>query len=106
MAATLLTPTTFANALKRYYSDDKVEDLTYSQSPILAAMPKFTEWTGDSFTEALIYENVVGGSAAFSNAQSNTYPIQTARFILTTVTDYQIAQITNETMLASKNDRG
>jgi hypothetical protein len=46
-----------------------------------------------------------GRSATFSNAQNNQSPVQIESFFLTRASDYSIAQIDNQTMLASRTDK-
>lgn len=46
-----------------------------------------------------------GRSATFSNAQGNQSPAQIQSFLLTRTTDYAVATIDNQTMLASKTDQ-
>jgi hypothetical protein len=46
-----------------------------------------------------------GRSAAFSNAQTNQTAAQVDSFLITRVSDYSIAQIANEVMLASATDK-
>ena len=47
-----------------------------------------------------------GRSAVFATAQTNQSAAQIEAFLLTRVRDYSIARIDNETMLASKSDKG
>lgn len=44
-------------------------------------------------------------SSSFANAQTNQSPVQIESFFLTRASDYSIAQIDNQTMLASKTDK-
>jgi hypothetical protein len=46
-----------------------------------------------------------GRSSTFSNAQGNQSPVQIQSFLLTRVSDYAIATVDNQTMLASKTDK-
>lgn len=46
-----------------------------------------------------------GRSSTFTNAQGNQTPVQVQSFLLTRVSDYSIATIDNQTMLASKTDK-
>lgn len=46
-----------------------------------------------------------GRSATFANAQNNQSPVQIESFFLTRASDYSIAQIDNQTMLASRTDK-
>lgn len=38
--------TSFAGALKQYYTNDKVENAVYQDNPLLAMIPKMTDFTG------------------------------------------------------------
>src|SRR5271165_5296592 len=46
-----------------------------------------------------------GRSSTFSNAQGNQSPVQIESFLLTRASDYSIATIDNQTMLASRTDK-
>lgn len=96
----------FDFALKEYYTDEKVEDLVYQDNPWLALCPKREDFYGDVLPVPLIYGNPQGRSATFSNAQTNKTPTQGIKYNLTRVSDYGLADIDNETLLASQSNKG
>lgn len=67
-------------------------------------MPKYTRFGGKNLPVPLIYGNPQGRSASFSDAQTNKDPSQITDFVLTRVSDYGLASIDNETMMASMGD--
>lgn len=103
-----LNMTSFAAALKEYYTDDKVLNMVYKDNPLLALMPKMEDFYGLNLPIPLIYGNPQGRSQDFTQAQARgtvTSSLVT-RFVLTRVHDYSIATIDNETLLASQSDKG
>lgn len=98
--------TSFDFALKEYYTDEKVEDLVYQDNPWLAIVPKREDFYGDVLPIPLIFGNPQGRSHTFSNAQANKQPTAGRKFNLTRQQDYGLADIDNETLLASQNNKG
>lgn len=104
------TSTTFdlsaANAaLKELYDDQKIQSLVYKNNPFMAMVPKFTEFGGKYMPLPVIFNTSQGRSATFANAQGNQTAAEVIAFALTRAADYSIAQIDNQTMLASKTDK-
>lgn len=104
----MLDMTSFDAALKEYYTDDAVEDMVYADNPFFALVPKDEEMYGEYKVVPVIYGNPQGRSATFTRAQtrgavSNSY---LTKFSITRISDYSIATIDNETLLASQSDRG
>ncbi len=98
--------TSFAAALKTLYSDRKIHDLTYKNAPFLAMVSKDTNFVGDSVKHPLKFGNIKGRSATFTTAQTNKAASNYAAFTVTRVRDYGLASIDNETLEASKTDKG
>ncbi len=98
--------TSFDFALKEFYTDEVVLDLVYRDNPWLAICPKREDFYGDLLPVPLIYGNPQGRSATFATAQANKQPTQGTKFNLTRVSDYGLADIDNETLLASQNNKG
>lgn len=103
-----LDMTTFDAVLKDLYLPQTVEDLVYKKNPLLALMPKMTNFVGRNLPTPLIYGNPQGRSATFSQAQTRGAATSTLSkdFVVTRVKDYSIATIETEVMRASKNDAG
>lgn len=68
-------------------------------------VPKKTEFGGKYKPIPIIIGNSQGRSATFVNAQNNQTAAVIDSFLLTRVSDYSIATIDNQTMLASKTDK-
>ncbi len=92
-------------ALKELYDGQVVENLVYADNPFLAMVPKGTDFGGKYKPIPIITGVSQGRSATFSNAQGNQTPVQVESFLLTRFSDYSIATIDNETMLASATDK-
>lgn len=92
-------------ALKELYDDQKIANLVYKNNPFLAMVPKMEEFGGKYMPIPLIVNTSQGRSATFSNAQSQQTAATVESFALTRASNYSIAQIDNQTMLASKTDK-
>lgn len=92
-------------ALKELYDGQVVENLVYADNPFLAMVPKKTDFGGKYKPIPIVTGVSQGRSATFSNAQGNQSPVQIESFLLTRKSDYSIATIDNQTMLASKTDK-
>lgn len=92
-------------ALKELYDDQKIANLVYKNNPFLAMVPKMEEFGGKYMPIPLIINTSQGRSATFSSAQSQQTAATVESFALTRVANYSIAQIDNQTMLASKTDK-
>lgn len=103
-----LNMTSFDAALKEYYTDEAVENMVYKNNPFLALVPKREDFYGRNLPVPIIFSNPQGRSATFTRAQvrgqvSNS---QVEQFTMTRIKDYGVATIDNETLEASKNDKG
>lgn len=92
-------------ALKELYDNQTVENLVYADNPFMAMVPKKTDFGGKYKPIPIITGVSQGRSSAFNFAQGNQSPMQIESFLLTRVSDYSIATIDNQTMLASKTDK-
>lgn len=92
-------------ALKELYGGQVLENLVYADNPFLALVPKGTDFGGKYKPIPIITGVSQGRSSTFTNAQGNQSPVQIESFLLTRVSDYSIATIDNQTMLASKTDK-
>lgn len=99
-----LDMTSFASALKQHYTSDRVENMVYSDNPLLALLPKMESFGGKNLPIPIIYGNPQGRSATFSDAQANKTDAKLKDFVLTRNHDYSLASIDNETLEASKGN--
>lgn len=104
----MLDIASFDSALKELYTKDKVEKLVYSNYPLLASIPKQTDFVGKQYVVPVYYGNPQGRSATFTRAQSGGLRdnSKTVDFNLTRVKDYGVVTIDAETMEATSNDKG
>lgn len=105
MAQTSLNLTAMNAALKELYDGQVVENLVYADNPLMAMLPKKTDFGGKYKPVPIIIGTSQGRSATFANAQTNQTAAVVNSFLLTRVSDYSIAQIDNQTMLASATDK-
>jgi len=92
-------------ALKELYDNQTVENLVYNDNPFLAMVRKNTDFGGKYKPVPIITGASQSRSSSFSNAQTNQSPVQIESFFITRASDYSIAQIDNQTMLASRTDK-
>lgn len=71
----------------------------------MAMVPKGTDFGGKYKPIPIVTGVSQGRSSTFSNAQGNQSAVQIQSFLLTRVSDYSIATIDNQTMLASRTDK-
>jgi hypothetical protein len=100
----MLDLTSFAAALKEHYTDDRVMHMVYKDNPLLALIPKYEDFGGESLRIPLIYANPQGRSASFAAAQANKGSSKLVKFDLVRARDYSLASIDNETIEASKGN--
>lgn len=105
MAETLLNMTAANAALKELYNDQVLQNMVYSDNPFLAMVPKRTDFGGKYKPIPIIIGTSQGRSATFANAQANQTAAIMNSFLLTRKSDYSIATIDNQTMLAAKTDK-
>lgn len=92
-------------ALKELYDGQVVENLVYADNPFMAMVKKNTDFGGKYKPIPIISGVSQGRSSTFSFAQSNQSAVQIESFLLTRASDYSIATIDNQTMLASRTDK-
>ena len=96
----------FSGALKTIYSKDKVENLTYANNPFHGMLKKDKNFVGSQMNFALIYGNPTGGGVSIAAAQSASQGSAIQGWQLTRKAHYNVAAVTNETILASASDAG
>lgn len=95
-----------AAILKTIYPSGLPKDATYKDNPLLALMPKATDFYGEDAKAPLKYAPNAGRSSTFSTAQTNSSNVKNVAFRYTRDSDYAVARVTNELILASKNNSG
>ena len=100
-----LNLTSMNAALKELYDGQVVENLVYADNPFLALVPKKTDFGGKYKPVPIITGVSQGRSATFSLAQTNQTAVSIQSFLITRESDYSIATIDNQTMLASRTDK-
>jgi len=96
--------TTVTQALKEHYKPLRVQNMVYKDNPLLALMPKYTQFGGENMPIPLIYGNPQRRSADFSNGKAVSSTSSLGRFVLTRVKDYSFASITGESIKATERD--
>jgi hypothetical protein len=94
----------FSAALKQHYPDWKIENLVYQSNPFMALVPKYESFGGEVLKMPLVYGNPQNRSATFATANGQSSTSALKAFLLTRSSDYSIAEISNEVILASEGD--
>lgn len=100
------TTVNMAAILKTLYPSGLPKDVTYKDNPLMALMPKATDFYGDFKKVPLKYAPNAGRSSTFTTAQSNSSNVKNIAFLVDREKDYAIAKVENELILASKNNSG
>lgn len=79
--------------------------MSYTNNALLGIMPKMTDFYGKNLPIPIIY-GTTQGSANFANAVTVKSSSQTKEFLLTRTSDYSLASIGREVVLASESDKG
>lgn len=100
----ILDLTGFSAALKQLYPNG-LKELWYEKAPLLAWVPKKTDFVGEA---SAVVPIIAGnrGSTSFASAAANKGTPTLVKFLVTRVKDYSIASVDAETLMASANDRG
>lgn len=104
--ATAITATTYANFLKRRYTNDWVKAMTYKSHRLMSMVKKFENMTGETWDQPTLYSDIQAGSAVFATAQtlSTSKTPGITKFAVTRVSDYGVSTITTEAMRASRGN--
>lgn len=101
-------------ALKTLWPQKRIYNEVYPDHPFLALIKKNEDFTGENMYCVVRTGDPQGRSATFSTAQTisaltgagNAGASRGVRFLLTRAHDYQIVNLEQEVILASKNDEG
>lgn len=96
--------TSFNSALKVHYTAQRIEDMVYSDNPLLAMLPKMEDFGGKNLPIPIKIGLTQGRSQDFALAQANKSASIYRDFVLTRIHDYSLASIDNETLEASKGN--
>lgn len=105
MANAILDTSTANAVLKELYDGQIPENLVYQDNPFLAQVKKKTDFGGRNYPVPVQYGTSQGRSSVFATAQTNQTANLYAEFLLTRTSDYSIATISNELLLAATTDR-
>lgn len=101
-----LDVTSASAALKVYYSDQRVTEMMYKDNPLYALIPKIKDFYGKLYPLPMRVTNPQGRAATFSNAQGQKVASVYKDFELSRKTDYSLASITSEAIMASETNPG
>lgn len=100
------TTTVFDKALKVYYTPQRIKLRAYEKNPLLALMPKKTDFQGRNVPLFIWPRTGQGVAATFSIAQSNKGTGLYKSFDLTHVKGYGLGSIQNDLLHMAKTDKG
>lgn len=96
--------TNYEPLLKELYPTNVVKEMVYKDRPLHALLRKNTGFGGEHLKVPLIYGNPQGRSATFATAQSNKTASKSKAFLITRVSDYAVASLSNQVIKASEKD--
>ena len=102
----ILDTTALAAVLKTQYTQSKVNNLCYPESPVFAKMKKRRDFYGANKVVAFQYGSPQGRGANFTVGIGNMTASTYANVTVTRAKDYTFAQVQGEAVDASKNDAG
>lgn len=102
----MIDTTTIPAAIKRRYSPSTIQEQTQKEHQFLSMVKKRTDLVGQPFRSFLLYGSTVGGSANYTNAQTNAGAPANSYFDLPPTKLYSLPLIDNLTMELTGNDMG
>lgn len=102
----ILDTTALAAVLKTQYTQSRVNNLCYAESPVFAKMKKRRDFFGPNKVVAFQYGSPQGRGASFSVGIGNMTASSYANVTVTRAKDYVFAQLQGEAVDASRNDAG
>lgn len=100
--------TTLAALLKTLYVGQRTEVLSYDKSarPFFSMLKKRTDFSGSTMPLPILYDDVAGGTATFSTAQTNIASLKAEAFDIDVVAMHTPARITTDALLRARDDKG
>lgn len=94
----------FRAQLKDYYHKKRIENLSITDRPALALMPKAADWEGDFYKLPITVTSGGGRSADYGTANANASTDNHEAFFLTRKSNYVVKKIDRQTMLAGASN--
>jgi len=101
-----LDNTAFDAALKVYFTDEEVQDLSFRDHGAYGFIRKLTSFTGKTYEQPITIGAVGGRSATAGEAVNAKNPSTHKRFSIPMTRNYCFADIDGLTLASSKSDRG
>lgn len=107
MATVTETTANFVDNFKTLFAPERAEEIIYNKTarPALSLF-KAVKVDAETNKYAVIYDDGAGGSATFSNAQSNGAAPSTQGFTLTLNELYRVLTVSNKALLSMKSAKG
>lgn len=90
--------------LKELYDGQKVQNMVYKDNPFAAMLSKATNRGGKYYPIPIQIGTSQGRSSTFANAQANQSANSYQEFLIKWKSDYSLATLDHQTMLAAKTD--
>lgn len=100
------TSTTYAALLKTWYTDERVENMTYKNNVAWGLIPKYEQAFGSSVPIPILTADPQGASHTFATAVTNKGNTTSQSFALTTISDYSLASVSRKVIKQSENKKG
>lgn len=92
--------------LKQLFPTGRVKKQLYPRHPLFAMIKKDSTMSGEMKVIPIVYNATNGASADFQTAQANKDKSSSARFNITVVQDYSLANFTRRLMLQTRDNKG
>ena len=106
MPANAANSTNMSAILKKIWPQDAIQDLFYEEAPLVAMLPKRTDWSGSTMEVVLQYGQVNGRSAKFANAKANKQASKKTKMSVETSDNFAVWSVDHKLIQQTRNDKG
>ena len=106
MPSNAANPTNMAAILKKIWPQDAVQDLFYEEAPLVAMLPKRTDWSGSTQEIILQYGQINGRSNGFQQAKANKQASKKTKMSISTSDNFALWSVDHKLIAQSRNDKG
>jgi hypothetical protein len=106
MSAGAANSTNQSAVLKKIWPQDAIQDLFYDEAPLVAMLPKKTDWSGSTLEVVLQYGQINGRSTEFSRAKANKQASKKTKMSISTSDNFALWSVEHKIIVQTRNDKG